>query len=124
MAVKIEEKEAIDHCIKELLESVNIKGELLGPRLLFSAIKRYLKDPTKYRRNIYRDLYDELAEEFHIRNTSVEKDIRTTIENAWTKGIPEVQYELYGATVSKRTTRPTASAFIRKSAEIIRNRLG
>lgn len=92
MAVKIEEKEAIDHCIKELLESVNIKGEL--------------------------------AEEFHIRNTSVEKDIRTTIENAWTKGIPEVQYELYGATVSKRTTRPTASAFIRKSAEIIRNRLG
>lgn len=121
--MKVIEKESLDACILDLLQSVNFKRNTKGRKFLLSAIRKYYIDPVKYHRNIYKDLYNEVAAEFQTRPMCVEKNIRKALESAWTKGDPRVQYEYYGSIISTNEDKPTAAPFIVKSVEIIKRRL-
>lgn len=118
----LEKEEQIKTSIEELLNSIQIKETTKGRRYLISAIRRYYENPSKYHYSIYKGLYVEVAEENNTSFANVEKDIRKAIESAWTRGQPSIQYKLYGSIV--KGTKPTAAAFIIKSAEIIKSRLG
>lgn len=118
----LEKEEQIKACIEELLNSIQLTGTTKGRKYLISAIKKYCENPTKYYQRIYKGLYVEVAEENNTSFANVEKDIRKAIESAWTRGRPSIQYELYGSIV--KGTKPTAAAFIIKSAEIIKSRIG
>lgn len=115
------EKKDIDACIIDLLDSVRLRSTSKGRGLLLSAIRKYYINPIKYKRNIYKDLYNELAEETGSTFACVEKNIRKALERAWQIGNPDLQYQLYGSIIDG--DKPTAASFIIKSAEIIKSRL-
>lgn len=118
----MEKDEVLEACIVELVDCVHLTGKTKGRAYLISAIKKYCMHPEKYKKNIYRGLFSEVAHMYDTSSVNVEKDIRKAIENAWTKGDPCIQYELYGSIV--KGDKPTAALFIIRSAEIIKSRLG
>lgn len=118
----LEKDEVLEACIVELLDSVHLTGKTKGRAYLISAINKYCIHPEKYKKNIYRGLFSEVAQTHDTSSANVEKDIRKAIENAWTRGNPCIQYELYGSIV--KGDKPTAALFIIRSAEIIKSRLG
>lgn len=118
------DKEELDTCILDLLVSVNFMRNTKGRMYLISAIKAYYMNPIRYKKNIYKDLYNELADNYHTQPACVEKNIRKALESAWTKGDPRIQYRLYGSIIDPDNNKPTAAPFIIKSVEIIKSRLG
>lgn len=116
-------KDDIRKIVIEYLEQLEIYHTLKGEKILVSAIEKVYKNPEKYVDKITVLLYPELADEFSIRSKCVERNMRTALEKAWTKGNSDLHYGLYGPTISKRTGNPTVAKFIWLTVEILKQRL-
>lgn len=106
--------------VAEFLKKIELHDTLIGEKLLVSGIVEVYKDPEKYKMNITGLLYHELAEEFNIGYSSVEKDMRMALEKAWTKGYSDLQYILYDDIISKKTGKPTVAKFIILTTDILK----
>lgn len=112
--------EVIDQCAEEIFNKINFRRKLRGYPFVLSAVEKYFLHEEEYKRKMYTQMYDEIAEEFHTNNKNVEKAIRKAVEITWTKGNADELYELYGTIVSKEKGKATSKDFIIRTVELIK----
>lgn len=104
--------------IMKLFDILKFNKKYKGYYYLYDAICIRLGKP-QYKRKIYTVVYPMIAEKYHVSYVSVERDIRTLIDRAWTKEFSENQYRFYGRIVSLRTQKPSAAKLIEETVQII-----
>lgn len=96
--------------VTETLQKVGIPFNLKGYHYLKSAINMSILD-SKLLESITKLLYPAVAKECNTTPSRVERDIRHSIEVAWTKGFGQTYYDIIGYR-SINNEKPTNSAFI------------
>lgn len=104
--------------IQAVFDILKFNKKYKGYYYLYDAICIRIGQP-KYKRKIYTVVYHMIAEKYHVSYVSVERDIRTLIDRAWTKEFSENQYKLYGRIISSRTQKPSAAKLIEETVQII-----
>ena len=110
-----------DHII-DVLQKIGIPINLKGYHYLKTAIKISIDDP-KLLESITKLLYPEIAKIMETTPSRVERDIRHSLEVAWSKGNGQYYYDLLGYN-SKTNSKPTNGAFISSMVEKLRSQLG
>lgn len=95
--------------IARLLKLVSISPKLKGYRYLKRIILLALENG---RGKTYTELLRVISSEMNTASKNIDRNIRTAIESAWTKGSLKWQYELFGYSVSPSKGRPTNKEFI------------
>lgn len=90
---------------------IGIPVNLIGYAQLRKSIL-YCVENSLYQINLSQDVYQYVAECFVTTPKRVERNIRTAIEAAWSRGNIEAQHRYFGNTVSQSNGRPTNKEFI------------
>lgn len=109
--------------IVTFLGELGLQDDLIGEKMLISAVARVYRHPEHYDKKITKVLYPELASEFNVQLTCVERDMRLSLEKAWTHHYSDLQYQLYGSTISKKTGKPTNAKFIWHTVKMLKDKL-
>ena len=88
----------------ELLKECGIVNQ--GYNLLASALTYAVRDPTLLQ-NLKGRLYPKVATAHHTTATRVERNIRTSIEGAWTRGDASVLSKYFGNIILSAKGKPT-----------------
>lgn len=102
--------------VEQELRRLCITGKYLGLPYLVSAVQRTVVDPNKVK-NLSKELYCEVAQEFDASPHSVERAIRTAITVCWERGGRETLDKMIGRHL---TERPTNCEFIDQVSNYIR----
>ena len=94
--------------VEQELRRLCITGKYLGLPYLVFAVQRTVVDPNKVK-NLSKELYCEVAQEFDASLHSVERAIRTAIMVCWERGGREMLDKMIGRHL---TERPTNCEFI------------
>ena len=105
--------------VTKLLFTLGVAPHLKGFRFIKESVILILKEPDVLD-NITKVLYPTIAQQFNTTPSRVERAVRHAIENAWTKGNPEVLNNLFGYTINATTGKPTNSQFIATVAEALK----
>ena len=102
---------SIEVRVTRALEELGIPKNLLSYKYLRSAIilKFEKEDEMRF---FTKQLYPEVARQYHTTWNQVERAIRHAIEVAWVRGCVEKQHELFGYTIASNKGKPTNSEFI------------
>ena len=100
----------IDRTIQNMLISLGVAPNLLGFTYLTEALMLVYENP-KYKQQITKRLYPDIAKTESTTPTRVERAIRHAIETAWLRGNTETLADMFGDVVPKGC-RPTNSEFI------------
>lgn len=111
----------LDDMIDDLLKELGVPSNILGHRYLHHAIRLCKEDPT-YIDHITKRLYPTVAKANNTTPNSVERAMRHSIEFAFLKGDPDVQYKVFGNTIAYEG-KPSNSMFISASAAEIKRRM-
>lgn len=90
---------------------IGIPVNLIGYAQLRKSIL-YCVENSLYQINLSQDVCQYVAECFVTTPKRVERNIRTAIEAAWSRGNIEAQHRYFGNTVSQSNGRPTNKEFI------------
>ena len=101
----------------ELLKECGIVNQ--GYNLLDSALTYAVLDQTLLK-NLR--LYPKVATAHHTTATRVERNIRTSIEGAWTRGDTSVLSKYFGNTVLSAKGKPTNLQFLLVMSDIVHKR--
>ena len=101
--------------VLQFLMQLGLSPSYKGQRYLVCAISIVIYNRT-YLTNITKNLYDPIAEFFHVRPASVEHCIRTAITVCWEEGNRELLSKIFG---SYQNSCPSNSKFIAMIAEYI-----
>lgn len=104
--------------VKVIFDFMKFDQKYKGYHYLFDVICIRIGQPM-YKRKIYTVVYRMIAEKYHVSYGSVERDIRTLIDHAWTKEFSEYQYRFYGRIISSRTQKPSPAKLIEETVQII-----
>lgn len=104
--------------VEQELRALCITGKYVGLPHLVSAIRRMVVAPDKVKR-LTKELYPEVAREFHSSSYGVEHAIRTAINICWDRGGRETLDKMIGRHL---TERPTNCEFIDQVANYIRRK--
>lgn len=99
-----------EEVVNEILQKVGIPLNLKGYHYLKAAILLSLKEP-KLLESITKLLYPTIAKECESTPSRVERDIRHSIEVAWSKGFGQSYYDIIGYK-SINNEKPTNGSFI------------
>lgn len=102
----------LENKTSELLLGIGIPPHVRGYRLLRRAIEMAYDD-RNYLKRITKGLYIDLATEFSRTPSQVERNIRSAIQIAFDRDIPEY----YKRSINPRTGKPANSEFIALCAE-------
>ena len=104
---------------KGFINATDCADYLVGKGLPFRTAYRitgdlvaYCVENSLYQINLSQDVYQYVAECFVTTPKRVERNIRTAIEAAWSRGNIEAQHRYFGNTVSQSNGRPTNKEFI------------
>lgn len=114
-----QDKEAI---IYEMLKDIGIPCSNLGHGYLVGAILMVADEPNLLN-NITFGLYPRLAARFNTTASRVERAIRHSVEQGWSRGDWDVLNKYFGNTVSADKGKPTNSEFIAQLAGMVRLRM-
>lgn len=103
----------------ELLKECGIVNQ--GYNLLASALTYAVLDPTLLQ-NLKGHLYPKIASLNHTTATRVERNIRTSIEGAWTHGDVSVLSKYFGNTIMSAKGKPTNLQFLLVMSDIVHKR--
>lgn len=105
--------------ITSIMNSLGISAQNKGFQYLRYAIFLALKDETVLR-EVTERIYAQVAKKYASNAVCVERNMRHSIETAWSKGNIEVIYEFFGYSVDENRGKPTNTAFIATVADRIR----
>lgn len=100
-----------ENMTNSLFRAIGIPINLVGYVQLRKSIL-YCVENSLYQINLSQDVYQYVAECFETTPKRVERNIRTAIEAAWSRGNIEAQHRYFGNTVSQSNGRPTNKEFI------------
>ena len=103
----------------ELLKECGIVNQ--GYNLLASALTYAVLDQTLLQ-NLKGRLYPKVATAHHTTSTRVERNIRTSIEGAWTRGDASVLSKYFGNTILSAKGKPTNLQFLLVMSDIVPKR--
>ena len=92
-----------------------------GYNLLASALTYAVSDQTLLQ-NLKGRLYPKVATAHHTTATRVERNIRTSIEGAWTRGDISVLSKYFGNTILSAKGKPTNLQFLLVMSDIVHKR--
>ncbi len=102
----------------EVLNYIGMPSNLLGYQYVRRAIVMALEDENALR-SITKGLYQEIADVYHTKASSVERAIRTAICATWDRGNFEAQTSIFGYVVKESKGKPTNSEFIAEIAHTV-----
>lgn len=106
--------------IRDLLTELAIPANILGYTYLQEAIATTVTDERMVHK-VTKELYPRIAQKYDTTASRVERAIRHAIEIALTNCSVDVLDEYFGNSISFRKGKLTNSAFIAKTAELLRN---
>ncbi len=101
-----------------LLRNLGVAGNLKGFRYAAYMIGLAEKDPDAVTR-LSKYLYPDAAKHFHVSTASVERNLRTLIQNCWTRGNRAFLDEVAGTHL---TIQPTNGMFLDMAAGFLRRK--
>lgn len=117
----ISENEAIMNMISESLLDLGFRPKLKGFSYVREAIYHYINAP--FVSSIGTDVYSKIIRKYNISYASIDRAIKTSIENTWYKSELNIGHELFKWSVIKINYHPTNSEFIATMAELIKFRI-
>jgi two-component system response regulator (stage 0 sporulation protein A) len=111
-----EESEAI---ITQAIQQICMPAHVKGYNYVRHAIKLCVESPA-YVNAITKQLYPAIARSYAVSSESVERDIRTAIDLAWTRGSTDGFSKYFGYNNHVRKRRPTNAEFIARISDEIR----
>lgn len=111
-----EESEAI---ITQVIQQICIPAHVKGYNYIRYAIKLCVESPS-YVNAVTKQLYPAIARTYSVSSNSVERDIRTAIDLAWTRGNMDGFSKYFGYNYLLRKKRPTNAEFIARISDEIR----
>lgn len=109
--------EGLDSTISNMIATLNVSFNHKGFDYLCYGIDRFSRDPGI---SMTRDLYPDIARQFHVRPEAVEHDIRRAIDAAWRSANPNTWRLYFPAGMGDTIPRPTNTAFISTLARRLR----
>lgn len=106
--------------IRDLLTELTIQANILGYTYLQEAIAITVTDERMVHK-VTKELYPRIAKKYDTTASRVERAIRHAIEIALTNCPVDILDEYFGNSISFRKGKLTNSAFIAKTAELLRN---
>lgn len=97
--------------VTDILHSLGFAPNMKGFKFIRYAICLAAQDQT-YLDSLTQRLYGDVAKKFGTTAVNVERDIRHSIENAWSKGDIQKIEKQFGYSVDANKGKPTNSAFI------------
>lgn len=106
--------------ITRQIRAVGVPAHLRGYHYLRNAIQisAEAEDPSSIA--ITKDIYPQIAKQYHTRPSLVERSIRNAIEVAWTRGNMKVLHQYFGYTIDDYKGKPTNAEFIAMLADRVR----
>jgi len=101
-----------------LLENMGIAGERALSYLSYAAAIAVRNGDSARRLSF--EILPEISREFGVSQRSAADAMRRAIDKAWTTGDIEKQYAFFGNTIDETRGKPTVSALIAMTAEVIR----
>lgn len=107
---------SLECAVTEIIHEIGIPAHIKGYQYLREAIVRVVEDMDIINA-VTKELYPNVAREFHTTPSRVERAIRHAIEVAWDRGDVDVLHQYFGYTVSNIKGKPTNSEFIAMIAD-------
>lgn len=101
-------KYKIYRCLKHL----GLQSNVLGYKYISTALELMLEQPARYKGNITKELYPDVAAIHGSTMSRVERAMRFCITALFNNMAPEVQEKFFGNTVSMKTGRLSNSQFL------------
>lgn len=105
--------------ITKIIHEIGVPAHIKGYQYLRSAIRMAVED-MDILNSITKQLYPDIAKEYHTTSSRVERAIRHAIEVAWGRGKMDTLDALFGYTIHAGKGKPTNSEFIALIADKIR----
>lgn len=106
--------------ISELFIRFGIPASISGYTYLRRAVIMSAESPDMLKRRITKELYPEIAKEYHTTPARVERAMRHAITVAWNRGELELLERLFGYTIDQNKGKPANSEFIAMIADAVR----
>ena len=104
---------------QDLLTKLGVPSHLKGYRFLVTGLEIIVADPSAADL-VTKRLYPEIAAAHETTPSRVERGIRHAIETVWDNGDTDDLEACFGRSVSYYKGRPTNSAFLVRSADLLR----
>lgn len=105
--------------VTEKMLRLGIPAHLKGYNYIRSSVMKCIEDP-EVATSVTKLLYPDIAKEFKINSSKVERSIRNAIEIGWLRGDSSIQDKLFGYSNLDEGERPSNSEFIAILADNIR----
>ncbi|WP_028505198.1 sporulation initiation factor Spo0A C-terminal domain-containing protein [Ruminococcus sp. FC2018] len=105
------DKKMNDAVIADVLFDLCVTKNYTGYIFILEAIKMAL-ETSNFTRCVSKEIYPAIAARFNVSPGSVERNIRTAIQSAWTRTGMSVKREYFGTFAHDERWRPTNSQFI------------
>lgn len=95
----------------DLLTAIGVPAHLTGYHYIKLGLTLLFEDPARFSYGS-KGLYQAIAEKTHSSYRCVERNIRTAVESAFDRGDWEILAKFFGASVSRKTGKPSNVQFI------------
>lgn len=106
--------------VKQVMLDLGVPDSLIGHPYLERAIEMAVENIDNIRA-ITKEMYPNIAKEFHSTPSRVERAIRHCIEVAWERADIDILAKYFGNTVSPSKGKPTNREFIARIANVLRS---
>lgn len=113
------EAATLESMAQDLLTKLGVPSHLKGYRFLVTGLQMMVKDPS-IADYVTKRLYPDIAAVHGTTASRVERGVRHAIETVWDNGDLEDLEAYFGRSVSYYKGRPTNSAFMVRSADLLR----
>lgn len=111
----------LESMAQDLLTKLGVPSHLKGYRFLVTGLQMMVEDPSTADL-VTKRLYPDIATAHNTTASRVERGIRHAIETVWDNGNTDDLEAYFGRSVSYYKGRPTNSAFLVRSADLLRRR--
>jgi len=112
----------LESVVTDIIHELGVPAHIKGYQFIRSGIMMAVEN-MEVINSITKQLYPDLAKEYHTTPSRVERAIRHSIEVAWSRGKSEALENMFGYTISSGKGKPTNSEFIAMIADKIRLRM-
>ena len=109
--------QTLDPTITNMVATLNVSFNHKGFDYICYGIDRYSRNPGI---SMSKDLYPDIAQQFHVQPAAVEHDIRRAIDAAWRSANPNTWRLYFPSGLGEYSPRPTNTTFISTLARRLR----
>ena len=112
---------SVESAVRNALRNAAVPTGIQGYTYLVEAVSMAIADPFVVR-NMTRHggVYEVIAQKYNSTASRIERGIRHGIEQSFSRGDPDVLYEIFRGCVSQNKGKPTNREFISTIAECVR----